>query len=120
MAAPGMMPKVLDSLKEQLIVALPVQVLTAVAPVPSGATEYWMRTSFAGAGALKVTPNVTPRGKSLWGSSDCTTIGCCAWTWGRGDASASAATARVTIAIRNLCNSRSNLRLEVRTDQVVE
>src|SRR5438874_701933 len=114
-----MMPSVLDSLNEQLIVASPVQVLTAVAPVPSGATEYWMRTSFGGAGALNVTPKVTPSGKSLCGSSDWTTIACCAWSCG-GDASASVATARAGTSIRNLRNGSPHLRLQVRPDHVVE
>src|SRR5437588_10335430 len=109
-----MMPSVLESLNEQLIVASPVQVLTAVAPVPSGATEYWMRTSFGGAGALNVTPNVTPSGKSLCGSSDWTTIACWACTGGRGEASASTAMARAATSIRNLRNGSSHLRLQVR------
>src|SRR5438105_8213481 len=115
-----MIPSVLESLNEQLIVASPVQVLTAVAPVPSGATEYWIRTSFGGAGALKVTPKVTPSGKSLCGSSDCTTIACCARTCDGSEASASSAMARATMATRNLCNGGSHLRLQVRADGIVE
>src|SRR5438105_10227761 len=115
-----MMPSVLESLNEQLIVASPVQVLTAVAPVPSGATEYWMRTSFGGAGALKVTPKVTPSGKSLCGSSDCTTIACWASARERGAATASVATARASATIRNLRNGGSHLRLQVRADRIVE
>src|SRR5438270_6324779 len=111
-----MMPSVLESLNEQLIVASPVQVLTAVAPVPAGATEYWMRTSFGGAGALKVTPKVTPSGKSLCGSSDWTTIACWARTCEGGEASASIAMVRATTRMRNLRNGGPHLCLQVRAD----
>ena len=63
-SAPGMieMPLPLISEYVQVIVEAPVHVATAVAPVPSGARWYWIRTSFTAAGAENVIENETPRG----------------------------------------------------------
>src|SRR5438876_6495056 len=79
-----------------------------------------MRTSFGGAGALNVTPKVTPSGKSLCGSSDWTTIACWACACERGAATASVAMASASATIKNLRNRGSHLCLEVRADHVVE
>ena len=72
------MPLPLMSEYVQVIVAAPVQLATAVAPVPSGARWYWRRTSFAAAGAEKVIENETPRGNWFCAWSETTLMGCCA------------------------------------------